>query len=88
MFLIQDDLHGEPFGEFETRQQAFSELRRLAAIPWNEEPNQAPCVGWLECGRNYELVEYEKIPGHYHRQISKTLVLDISAAGIRWLVEE
>lgn len=86
MFRIEDDLHAEPMGEFQSREQAFARLKRLARIRWNKLPNIAPCTSWRECGRHYELVEFRMSP-HYE-EISRVRVLDISAAGVRWLVKE
>ena len=88
MFVIEDEAHAESQeGRFETRQQAMAELQRRAEIPWNEKPNRAPCVGWLNCGRRYELVEYDDRDLPW-KELSRNLVLDISAAGVRWVVME
>jgi hypothetical protein len=57
MFVIWDEAHDERHGRFQTREEAVVELQRRAAIPWNEEPNRAPCTTWRNCGRRYELVE-------------------------------
>lgn len=47
MYAIEDEIHAEPHGEFSTRDQAIEELKRRAAIPWNEAPNVAPCMSCL-----------------------------------------
>ena len=84
MFFIEDEAHAEPQeGRFRTKQQAFAELTRRAAIPWNEPPNLAPCTNSLNCGRRYELVEYDD-GALIWKELSRTLVLEISAAGVRW----
>ena len=44
------------FGSFEN---ALAELRRRADIPWNENPNLAPCKSWQVCGRKYVIAEYD-----------------------------
>ena len=59
MFRLEDELHAEPQGEFETFEDALAELRRRAVIPWNCAPNVAPCASWKACGRHYEVVEYD-----------------------------
>lgn len=87
MFVIEDELHAEWQGEFQTRQHAIAELRRRALIPWNEEPNAAPCTSWVTCGRSYELVEYDDSTVPW-KQLSRALILEISASGVRWLAEE
>lgn len=76
--------HAEPQeGQFRTREQAFAELERRAAIPWNEPPNRAPCTNSLNCGRRYELVEYDDSAPTW-KELTRTLTLEISAAGVRW----
>lgn len=65
MFAIEDEMHDERCGEFSTRERAMAELRRLALLPWDQEPSQCPCIDWRTCGRRYELVEYDTsaLPG-------------------------
>lgn len=88
MFVIEDEAHAElQDGQFETRQQAIVELRRRAAIPWNVEPNRAPCTNWLNCGRRYELVEYDAASLPW-TPLSRDVVLEISAAGVQWKTSE
>ena len=58
-FVIEDQIHAEPFGEFNTIAEAWAELDRIARIPWDESPNVAPCKSWQSCGRDYEIIEYE-----------------------------
>ena len=88
MFVIYDEAHAEPqAGRFETRQQAIAELKRRAAILWNGKPNRAPCTNWLNCGRRYELVEYDDTTSP-RKELSRILILKISAAGVQWLSEE
>lgn len=88
MFVIEDEAHAEPQeGQFPTREQAFAELERRATIPWHEPPNTAPCANSLNCGRRYELVEYDT-SGPGWKELARTLILEISAAGIRWHVPE
>jgi hypothetical protein len=88
MFVIDDEAHAElQEGRFQTRQQAIVELHRRAAIPWNEEPNRAPCTNWLNCGRRFEFVEYNDTALPW-KELSRNLILDISAAGVRWATPE
>jgi len=83
VFVIEDECHAEQHGQFATLQDALTELRRRATIPWNQEPNVAPCTNWRACGRNYELVEYDD--SHYPRkELRRIPVLTISASGIHW----
>ena len=88
MFVIEDEAHAEPQeGLFQTRQQAVAELQRRAAVPWDEEPNRAPCTNWVNCGRRYELVEYDDTVLPW-KELSRNLILNISAAGVRWATLE
>ena len=88
MFVVEDEAHPElQDGRFQARQQAIAELEHRAAIPWNEEPNRAPCTTWLDCGRRYELVEYDDTALQW-KEFSRNLILDISATGVWWVTEE
>ncbi|MGY3035622.1 hypothetical protein ACVIIV_004792 [Bradyrhizobium sp. USDA 4354] len=87
MFVIEDESHAEWQGEFRTRQEAIAELQRRALIPWNEKPNAAPCTSWVTCGRRYELVEFDDSALPW-RQLSRALILEISAAGVQWFTKE
>lgn len=86
MFVIEDELHAEWQGEFQTRQLAITELRRRAMIPWNEMPNAAPCTSWVTCGRSYELVEFDDSTVPW-KELSRALILEISASEVRWLAD-
>jgi hypothetical protein len=81
MFYVGDELHAEPIGHFASLAEAVSELRRLAAIPWDQEPNRAPCSDWRRCGRHYELVEVSE-DGMDRRELGK--ILSVGAEGDRW----
>ena len=81
--MIEDEAHAEPQGNFQSRGEAIAELRRRAAIPWNEAPNLAPCTSWKTCGRRYELVEYDGSAEPW-RELSRVPALEISARGISW----
>jgi hypothetical protein len=85
MFVIEDEAHAEPQkGRFQTREEAVAELRRRAAIAWDEDPNRAPCTNWLKCGRRCEIVEWDGTASLW-KELSRSLVLEISAAGVRWV---
>jgi hypothetical protein len=85
-FVIYDELHAEDHGTFDDAAQALAELRRRATLPWDEPPNQAPCTNWRDCGRMYELIEYD-VADHPRRELRRTLVLEVSAAGPQWKAE-
>lgn len=83
MFVIEDEIHAEPQCHFDSIDQAIEELRRRAAIPWDQYPNCAPCANWRDCGRAYEIVEYDdsRRPWKELRRIS---ALEVSATGFKW----
>lgn len=83
MFVIEDEAHAEPQGEFETLEGAIAALRRRAASPWDEPPNVAPCMEWKTCGRRYEIVEYDVAETPW-REVRRIHALDVSAGGVRW----
>ena len=87
MFVIEDELHAEQQdGEFATLQDAIAELQRRAKVPWDQEPNRAPCMSWRSCGRKYVVIEYE--PQAAWKELSRTEILDVSAEGVRWRSSE
>jgi hypothetical protein len=81
-FIIEDELHAEQHGEFATFEDAVRELRRRADIPWDHEPNLAPCQSWATCGRAYEVIEYDS--QNLPKQLRRMKALDISKEGIVW----
>ena len=84
MFVIEDELHAEPQGEFPTFDAAMAELRRRSTLPWDEEPNVAPCKSWKTCGRRYEVIEYD-VSTTPRREVHRQAVLEVSASGATWL---
>ena len=83
MFMVEDETHCESGGKFATFDDALAELRRRSVVPWDAEPNRAPCVQWRTCRRTYEIVEYDdsQVPW---KQLQRVRVLEISADGVRW----
>jgi hypothetical protein len=84
MFVIEDESHAEPQGEFATAEEAVAELRRRSLLPWDEAPNVAPCMSWRTCGRRYEVIEYDTSSTPW-REIQRQAVLEVSASGAVWL---
>jgi hypothetical protein len=82
-FVIEDELHAEHHGEFASLEDAVRELRRRAEIPWDREPNVAPCQSWATCGRTYEVIEYDETDGS-ERQLRRMKALEISKDGVVW----
>ncbi|HVS19759.1 MAG TPA: hypothetical protein VMT18_14235, partial [Planctomycetota bacterium] len=82
-YVIEDEWHGEHSGGFESLEAAVSELERRARLPWDAEPNRAPCTGWHACGRSYFVVAYDA-QSEWGRLLSRTALLDVSSEGVRW----
>ena len=60
-FEIYDEAHAESQSDHDTFESAITELKRMAQIPWDQEPNQAPCTSWKTCGRRYEIIPYVRL---------------------------
>lgn len=87
MFVIEDEWHAEWIGEFNSREEAVAELRRLATVPWDEAPNVCPCTSWRTCGRRYHVIQFETSSEPW-RQLSNDAVLEVSAKTTAWLSNE
>ena len=83
MFIIEDERHAEQLGRFGSREDALIELKLLASLPWDKDPNVAPCSEWRTCGRSYEIVEYDVSVSPW-RELRRAAMLEISAEGVRW----
>lgn len=86
MFVIEDESHAEWQGKFPTRSEAFEELKRRAALPWNERPNVAPCKSWRTCGRRYDIVEYDTSTTPW-KLIGRERILEVSATEVKWVAQ-
>lgn len=86
MFVIEDELHAETQGEYRNVEEAILELRRRSEVPWDSDPNQAPCMSWRTCGREYMIIEYDDSHSP-HKQIQRILALQISSKGIVWHID-
>ena len=87
VFLVEDEFHAEPQGEFDSLESALAELRRRAEMPWDAAPNRAPCGSWRTCGRQYVVIEFDTTQSP--RQEKQRLhVFDISAEGVKWAWRE
>ena len=83
LFVIEDEAHDEQHSKHSTLEEAIVELKRLALIPWDAKPNVAPCTNWRNCGRRYEIVEYETSRNPW-KVVRRFLALEISASGVIW----
>jgi len=82
--VIEDEVHTEQHGTFETTGDAVMELERRARIPWDEAPNKCPCTSWRTCHRIYEIRKYDesKVP---RKLLQSFRALEVSNAGTVWL---
>jgi hypothetical protein len=85
MFVVEDEIHAEQLGKFSSFEAAISELRRFAAIAWDQHPNLAPCTSWQTCGREYEIIEYDTLSTPWI-ELRRVRVLNVSANRIEWLL--
>ena len=83
LFVIEDETHSEQCSKHATLEEAVARLKQLAALPWNEQPNMAPCTSWRTCSRRYEVVEYET-GSHPWKERRRIPALEISAKGVSW----
>ena len=86
-YTIEDERHSERVGEYATVAEAVNELRRLASVPWDTPPNQPPCQNWRECGRLYELIEYDT-SGRPWKEVRRLPAREVSRTVVQWLDEE
>ena len=84
MFVIEDGIHAEWVGPCERLEDALAELRRRAAIPWDQPPNRPPCTSSQTCRREYELQEYDASQTPW-KLLRRAPVLNISARGAEWV---
>ena len=82
-YCIEDELHAELHSEHAALQDAVAELERLARVPWDVDPNAAPCQSWRTCGRRYSIVEYDASSEPWRLQ-RRLPALEVSAAGAVW----
>src|SRR5206468_3954612 len=87
MFVIEDRIHAEWIGEYATRAEALSELRRLAELAWDHAPNSAPCMSSATCGREYELIHFDQTSSPWTER-ERLAALNISAAKTEWLLDD
>jgi hypothetical protein len=86
MFVVEDEFHAERIGHYPSLQEAILELKRLAQIPWDQDPNTAPCTNWRTCGRDYVVIEFDgsQLPWKELRRIP---VFEITVNGIIWFTD-
>ena len=83
MFVIEDEIHAEQFGQFASFEEAFEKLKAISKIAWDVRPNVCPCQSWKTCGRQYAIIEYDESETPW-KELSKLAILDISSSGVKW----
>lgn len=83
MFVIEDEIHCDWHGEYARLADAIAELRRRAALPWDEPPNAAPCTSWQTCGREYVIIEFDDAQSPC-KELRRIPAFEVSAAGVKW----
>jgi len=86
VFVVDDDMHADRLGEFATIADAWAELRRVASLPFDQEPNQPPCGNWQNCRRSWYIIEYDNTQKPW-RQLRTISALEFSAEGPKWQTE-
>jgi hypothetical protein len=89
MWMIEDEAHAEPQGEFDSLDNALGELRRRADMPWDVAPNVAPCASWRTCGRRYGVVEFDtaESPWREIQRIPSWIFLLTASSGSSRLIQ-
>lgn len=82
-FVVEDRAHADVIGEYAELDEALAELRRRAAIPWNEPPNRTPCSEWATCRREYQVCEVAGTQIIWE-ELRCYMVLEVSPAGVKW----
>ena len=84
-FVVDDDLHSEGISTHDSYAEALAKIESLSLLPWDQEPNAAPCTNWRNCGRRYEIAEYMVNDSNQWEELNRTRILELSAAGTIWL---
>ena len=69
--------------EFDTFEEALTEIVQRAQRPWDQYPNRAPCREWAACGREYVIREYAAGQNSW-TVVRAVPVASVSADGVTW----
>jgi hypothetical protein len=84
LYAIEDEMHAEMQGEYRSADLAIAELKRRAAIPFDQRPNLCPCKSRRNCGRLYSIITYDDSTQPWVETERKE-VLRVSNEGAFWL---
>ena len=86
IYIIEDQIHAEWLGKYESLPLAIQELKRLSSISFGTSPNKCPCSNSADCSREYEIIEY-KTESDPWQELRRFGTLEISKNGMSWLVD-
>jgi hypothetical protein len=84
LIIIEDSEHAEHVAQFARMPEALAALQAFAKLPWDVQPNRAPCESWKTCGRSYDIVEFDDSKAPWE-EVRRFAVLKVSKAGVSWL---
>jgi len=66
IWVLEDEAHAEPIGEFSSFDKAETELKRRLSLPKTHNLNRGPCSN-PDCPRTYRIIEYNnsRVPWEY-----------------------
>lgn len=80
-YLIEEEWHSSIEWEYNTYGEAINELKRRANLPWDKEPNLAPCTSWRTCSKLYVIRTYDN-----DILLSEEEILEISSKWVDWKI--
>ena len=86
MFVIEDNIHCEGAGHFERFEDAIAELKRRAAIAWDQPPNKAPALRGERASGEYEVYEFD-VSHEPWKLLCRVKVLTLSSKGVEWATD-
>lgn len=84
LIVIEDSIHCERIAQCDSFEEAIERLQQLSQLPWDQEPNRAPCTSWRKCGREYQVIEYDDSASPW-KVVREADVLKVSASNIEWV---
>ncbi len=86
LFQIYDLKHSDVVGSYNSLDESIAMLRKLAVLPWDEEPNRCPCKQWKRCSKQYEIRVFD-ISNEQWQLLKKTVpLLSVSFNETKWLI--
>ena len=83
MFTIEDTRHSHLWLNYSTFELALAEIQRRVSMPWDAEPNKAPCTSWRTCGCSYVVNKWDITITPFKR-LKTTSIVEIDSEAVRW----